>query len=205
MKRLLTPVLFFLLYALISSVLADQAALQVVKKTGEGVVEALDKNRGSVESDPTSLFPIINRLIIPNFNFHRTSKLIIGRHWKKASQEQQERFIVEFRKLLVHTYGTALLHYRGGGISYEPPRELGKGRVVVASKVVLKEGNTLPIKYYLKQDQAGKWKIYDVNIEGISLVINYRNEYNVFLRQHQSNLDALTDQLAERNLRAGVE
>ena len=56
---------------------------------------------------------------------------------------------------------------------------MGKGRTMVLSKVVLKEGNKLPIKYYLKKDQTEQWKIYDVNIEGISLVINYRNEYNI--------------------------
>ena len=205
MKRLQTFTFFLVLYAFIPSALADEDALLVVKKTGEGVVEALEKNRKSLEAEPTSLFPIINQLIIPNFNFDRTSKLIIGRHWKKANQEQQERFIIEFRKLLVHTYGTALLHYRGGGISYEAPRDMGKGRTMVLSKVVLKEGNKLPIKYYLKKDQTEQWKIYDVNIEGISLVINYRNEYNIFLLRHDSNLDALTDLLAERNLKAGAQ
>lgn len=76
---------------------------------------------------------------------------------------------------------------------------------MVLCKVVLKEGNKLPIKYYLKKDQTEQWKIYDVNIEGISLVINYRNEYNIFLLQHDSNLDALTDLLAERNLRVGAQ
>ena len=93
MKRLQTFTFFLVLYAFIPSALADEDALLVVKKTGEGVVEALEKNRKSLEAEPTSLFPIINQLIIPNFNFDRTSKLIIGRHWKKANQEQQERFL----------------------------------------------------------------------------------------------------------------
>jgi phospholipid transport system substrate-binding protein len=140
-------------------------------------------------------------MVLPQFSFTRMSQLVLGKHWGKATPTQKKQFTHEFRELLVRTYAVALLNYSGQGIEYlSMHHQSGDTRVVV--KTVVKGGGTppLPIDYklYLK---GGEWRVYDLVIDNLSLLSNYRINYGSKISRY--GLDGLLKQLQEHNDKKG--
>ena len=168
----------------------------LVKETTEKVLDELSANRATYRSDTAQLYAMVNEVVLPHFDFERMSKLVLGRHWRDASPTQREKFEQEFKSLLVRTYATALFEYTGQRIVYKPfrPQE-GAKRVLVKTELVPNDGPPIPIDYALSvSDDA--WQVYDVRIDGISMVTNYRNTYGKMIESR--GMDALIDSLSQR-------
>jgi phospholipid transport system substrate-binding protein len=126
------------------------------------------------------------------------SKLALGKNWRSADDEQQARFVDEFRLLLIRTYSTAMLEYTDEEIRFLPFRDdLSRKRVSVPMEVVQPAGPSIPMALSLYQNKGGDWKVYDVKIDGISLVTNYRSSFDNEIRK--GGMDKLIEDLAERN------
>lgn len=195
MKRVF-PVLFLfigLLHGAVAAVPPDQ----LVRQTTDKVLSQLTENREALEQDKQRLYQMVDKIVLPHFDFERMSQFVLGRHWNDASAEQQEKFIGEFKTLLVRTYATALFQYTGQEVVYKPFRhEEGDKRVVVKTEVQREDGPAIPIEYALTQkDEA--WKVYDVRIEGLSLVTNYRAQYGRIVETQ--GIDQLIASLSEKN------
>jgi phospholipid transport system substrate-binding protein len=178
-------------------VAAQQDPLEVVKSTSEKVLAEVQGRKKELNKSPGKIYPLVEEIVLPRFDFQRMSQLVLGKHWRRAKPEQRKAFVMQFRELLVRTYATALLNYSGQQIEYPPIQwKLEDGRVMV--KTVLRENGAppLPIDYklYLKD---GEWKVYDVVIDNLSLVSNYRSNYSSKIRRYK--LDGLIKMLAERN------
>jgi phospholipid transport system substrate-binding protein len=135
--------------------------------------------------------------VLPYFNFVRMTQLAVGRNWRDASDNQKKSLIDEFRTLLVRTYSTSLSQYRNQTIDVKPMRiSAADTDVVVKTQVNQPGGQPIPIDYSLEKTKDG-WKVFDVLIDGVSLVTNYRSSFNTEIQK--SGIDGLIKSLIDRN------
>lgn len=180
-----------------NAVYAGQSPDLLVKETTDKVLKELTVNREALQSDVNRLYQLVDKIVLPHFDFGRMSKLVLGKHWKKADETQRQRFEREFKSLLVRTYATALFEYTGQEIVYKPfHNKGGADRVVVRTEIVPNDGPNIPLHYSLKKGRDGAWLVYDVSIDGISLVTNYRTAYGRIIES--KGIDTLIVSLIEK-------
>jgi len=176
---------------------AAMAPDELVRQTTEKVITQLAENRETLERNPEELYQLVDEIVLPHFDFERMSRYVLGRHWRDASPKQQEKFVAEFKTLLVRTYATALFEYTGQEIVYKPfRREEGDRKVVVKTEIQPQDGPAIPIDYALIRNSE-EWKVYDVKIDGLSLVTNYRSQYGRIVQT--KGVDELIASLTEKN------
>lgn len=169
----------------------------LIKDTSDQVLGELKANREALVNDPEKLYALVDRIVLPHFDFERMSRLVLGRHWRDATEAQRSKFVSEFKNLLVRTYATALFEYTGQRILYKPFRmKEGDKRAIVKTEIELGDAPNIPLNYALNKN-SDTWKVYDITIDGISLVTNYRLAYSQTIQAE--GLDALIRSLAERN------
>lgn len=180
----------------------EQGPQELVRETTERVLAELDAQQERLQSDPGFVFELVDEIVLPHFDFVRMARLVLGRHWRDATPEQREHFVGEFRQLLVRTYATALRDYTGQEVRFRPFRPDASDPDEATVRTEISPGGgapDIPIHYSLRRDGDGQWKVYDIAIEGISLVTNYRGSY---ARTIQSQgLDALIEELEGLNRR----
>jgi phospholipid transport system substrate-binding protein len=181
---------------LVASAAWAQTAPDALVKSVTTEVTALLKADPSIPSSPTKLVNVIEAKLAPNFNFTRMTQLAMGRNWAKASPEQQKALSNEFKSLLVRTYSGALANYRDNAVDFRPLRMQPADTDVVVKTVVQNGGSTIPIDYSMEKGSDG-WKAYDVIVGGVSLVTNYREEFNNVIRDQ--GVDGLIKQLQAKN------
>ena len=189
-------VLFGAIIAFASEASTEDSAEALVKSTTDNVLRILEKERDVIEKDPGRIYGIVDEYIIPNFDFERMSQRVLGKFWQRATKDQQDRFQAQFQTLLVRTYATALREYSNQKVEFLPSRPRGDGEVSVRTQIVQTGGPPISIDYELRKNSE-QWKVYDVTIEGVSLVINYRSTFASEIRTN--GLDALIERLAKHN------
>lgn len=181
----------------VQSAMAVTDPQALVKKTTEQVLAEIKAKKQELTDNPGRIYPLIDNILLPRFDFYQISRLVLGKHWKQATKAQKKSFIREFRELLVRTYATALLTYSGQEIKY-PPVEIKPNakKVRVKTKVSNEGAGAVPIDYslYLRKDD---WKVYDVTIDGVSLVSTYRTNFDSQIRRHK--LSGLISNIKQRN------
>jgi phospholipid transport system substrate-binding protein len=189
---------FPLLLALIftNGAYADTASPDaMVKNTANEVLEVLNKD--ATNSNMNKMGKLVEEKIATKFDFNLMSKIVLGQNWNTASKGQQDQFIVEFRSLLVRTYSSALSKYRNQTIEYQPLHaELGDTKVKVKTQIIQPGGPAIPLDYSLEKIE-GTWKVYDVIIDGLSLVAIYRGQFADEVKQN--GIDSLIQKLIEKN------
>lgn len=175
-----------------------QSAQEVVMSTADQVIARLVAERADIEANPHKLYSLINELVIPHFDFLSMSKWVLGKtNWKSASEDQRDKFVNEFRTLLVRTYAKALLEYSEEEIIYKPVASNPDSNIVtVETEVKQAGGNKVPIDYRMHAS-SGEWKVVDVAVDGISLVSTYRGSFAAEIRKN--GIDSLISKLQERN------
>ncbi len=172
-------------------------ARELIKTTAEEVIDHVKGNRQSLEKDPNQLYSLVNEKIVPFVDFPRMSRWILGKHWRKASKAQKVQFTNEFKKLLVKTYATALLKFSDEKITYPPAKgEVKKGKVNIKSEITLPDGRQFSVQYRMHHKDQN-WKIYDISVDGVSLVSTYRSSFSTEIRK--VGLDGLLANLVEKN------
>jgi phospholipid transport system substrate-binding protein len=193
-----TALCFF--FAVAASVaLAQTVAPDVlVKNITDEVAAAIAKDKDIQAGDAAKAAGLIDAKIVPHFNFTRMSRLAMGRNWRAATPEQQKQIADEFKTLLVRTYSTALVNYKGQPINYKPLRAKPEDEEVTVKSEVKPAGGTQPvdIDYEMEKTPAG-WKIYDVKVGGVSLVTTYRDTFASEVRER--GIDGLIKSLAAKN------
>ena len=140
---------------------------------------------------------LVEAKVVPHFNFVRMTQLAMGRNWREATAEQQKRLVEEFRTLLVRTYTAAFTQYKNQSVEYRRPRMApGDTDVVVQSLIKQSNGQPVAVDYAMEKTDRG-WKVYNVKIEGVSMVENYRNTFNTEVQK--SGIDGLIKTLGDKN------
>jgi len=172
----------------------------LVKRTAEDVLAVVKADADIQAGDQAKIFALAEEKILPNFNFPRVSRLVLGKNWTRATAEQKTGFQAEFRTLLLRTYATALSKYKNQTIQYLPFRmKNGAKTVSVKTKILQDGGQPIAVNYSLAKESEA-WKVYDIVIEGVSLVTNYRGQFSQEVRQN--GLDSLIKKLADKNAAA---
>jgi phospholipid transport system substrate-binding protein len=140
---------------------------------------------------------IVDEILLPHFDTDYSARLVLGKHWRNAAPEQQDRFVEAFYKSLLRNYGSALAEFTGDRLKVLPFRgDLSSGQAIVRTEVRRSNGQVVPVNYTLRATPAG-WKAWDVTIEGISYVRNFRND--VGAEVDQKGLDAVIQRLETEN------
>jgi phospholipid transport system substrate-binding protein len=170
----------------------------LMKTVTEEVIVILKQDLASGER--TDVGRLVEEKILPLFDFERMTSLAVARNWRGASPEQQAALVAEFRTLLVRTYSRALSTYRDQQIEYKPLRAAAGDTDVLVRSLVRRPGvETLTIDYDMEDTPAG-WKVYDVKVGGVSLVITYRESFAAAVRD--GGVDGLIKLLADKNRQA---
>ncbi len=178
-------------------VLAMQSPQDLVQETTNKIKSALKADQEKIKNDPGHLRAVVDVIVASHFDFDRMSNWALGKYWRKAKPDERARFAREFRTLLVRTYAKALNDNFDKTIKMLPMRKKKGGKeVIVRTEVQQSAGFPIPISYkmHLKNDS---WLVYDVSIDGISLVANYRTSFAREIRK--DGLPKLIDRLAKRN------
>lgn len=175
----------------------------IVKDASDRMLKSISDNKDVLEQDPDKIYALVEEILMPNFDFDKMSKLALGKNWRKANAAQREKFTEQFRLLLIRTYSTAMLEYTDEEIRFLPFRDdLASKKVKVDMEIVQSGGPSIPMTLSMYQNKADEWKVYDVKIDGISLVTNYRSTFTTQIRNE--GMDKLIESLASRNEKVKV-
>lgn len=177
----------------------------LVRSVSDDVLTIVREDRAIQAGDTRRVVDLVEAKVLPHFNFRRMTMLAVGRDWREASAEQQEKLVEAFSTLLVHTYSNALTQYRDQTIDYKPLRMGADDRTVRVQTEVRQAGaQPIRIDYVLERTDAG-WKVFDVIVAGVSLVTNYRGTFGQEIRA--GGIDGLIRSLQakSRQLDAGPE
>ena len=179
------------------TVFAIESPDELVKRTAEDVLAAVKSDKDIQAGDQGKIFALAEEKIVPNFNFDKVSRMVLGKNWTKATPEQKTAFQAEFRSLLIRTYATALSKYRNQVIEYKPFRKASESNVASVKTLIVQPGGQPIAVDYTLEKQADAWKVYDIVIEGVSLVTNYRSQFAQEIRTN--GLDSLIKKLGDKN------
>ena len=194
MKKFLLLILTLLMSM---SIFAAEAPDLFVRKIADEVFEILKTDKDLKAGNKEKAYKITEEKILPYFDFDRISKLVLGKAWPAATKDEQEAFKKEFRMMLVKTYGSALLKFKDQTLNYKPTRFQPSDEEVLVKTEILKSGAPpLPIDYMLEKD-GDSWKVFDIIIEGVSLVTNFRGQFGNEIKQN--GIASLISKLAEKN------
>jgi phospholipid transport system substrate-binding protein len=177
--------------------LAQQAPNELVQQVTEEVLEIIRKDREIQNGSTSRVIELVDKKVLPHFNFQRMTALAVGKDWRKATPLQQQHLAGEFKTLLVRTYANALTGYRNQKVVYKPFKMKPDETDVLVRTEVQQPGNK-PIQLdYSLEMRDGSWKVYDVTVAGISLVTNYRDQFAQEVRA--GGIDALVASIAAKN------
>ncbi|HYS58932.1 MAG TPA: ABC transporter substrate-binding protein [Burkholderiales bacterium] len=175
----------------------DLAPDALVKTISTDVLAAMRDDKDIQAGNPKKIASLVEAKILPHFDFAHTTRIAMGANWRRASPEQREQLVREFRTLLVRTYSGALANYRDQAIEFKPLRaRAGDAQVTVRSEVRQSGAQTVSIDYEMEKTASG-WKVYDVKISGASLAATYRDTFAEEVRNH--GIEGLINLLSAKN------
>jgi phospholipid transport system substrate-binding protein len=176
---------------------ADISPDVLAKTTTQEVLAILRADKDIQGGNVQKVYDLVEAKVLPHFDFNRMTQLAVGKHWNAASPQQKQALVKEFRSLLVRTYSTSLTQFSNQTIDFKPfSMKPDDNEVTVQTEVKQPGGNPIPINYDMYKTAFG-WKVYDVAIDGVSLVINYRSSFANTIRK--SGIDGLISALEAKS------
>jgi len=194
--RLPALVLAFLAFAS-TAVAQEQRPDDLVRKVTEDVLATVQSDSALAAGDRKKALELAEQKILPHVDFREAARLAVSRAWASATPQQQERIVQEFRSMLVRLYSTSIEAYRGQTMKVHPAKmQPGDTDATVRNQYIRPGQPPLVVDYSMRKTSDG-WKIYDIVVEGVSLVLTYRSEFEQVARQ--SGIDGLIRRMAEKN------
>ena len=175
----------------------DLGPEELVRKVTQDVLDAIRSDKQLAAGDKQKALRLAEEKVLPHIDFEEATRLAAGRAWAQATPEQRRRLVEEFRRMLVRTYSNAISAYEGQTMQVLPVRvKPGDTEVTVHNRYIRAGGKPLPVDYQMHKTSQG-WKIYDITVEGVSLVLTYRSEFDAIVKQE--GIDGLIKRLEEKN------
>ena len=194
---MLRKILMFLAAFVPAAALAQEAPDALVKRVTDEVLAIIKADKDLQTGNSRKIAELAEVKVLPHFDFARMTRLAVGRNWQQASDAQKEQLVKEFRKLLVRTYSTSLTAYRNQTIEVKPLKMAAADKEATVRTAVIQQGGPpIPIDYSMEKGDSG-WKVYDVVIDGVSLVTTYRGSFTEQVQK--GGIDGLVKTLADRN------
>jgi phospholipid transport system substrate-binding protein len=174
---------------------------QLVQKITTDVLAAVKSDKDLAAGDKQKAMKLAEEKVLPYVDFEYATRLAVGRSWRQASPEQQKSLVNEFRNMLVRTYSNSISAYEGQTLKVLPSRGNDKSadEATVRTQFVRSGGQPLPIDFAMHK-AGSAWKVYDITVEGVSLVLTYRSEFDAIVKQQ--GIDGLIKALAQKNIPA---
>lgn len=182
---------------------AEQSPEALVKRVTEEILQALKTDKKLAAGDKQRALQIAEEKVLPLIDFEEATRLAVGRAWAQATPEQRKQLITEFRRMLVRVYSNAIQPYGGQTIQVSPVRMKPGDTEVTVHNTFRRASGGKPVgfDYSMRKTEQG-WKIYDIVVEGISLVLTYRSEFDAVVKQE--GVDGLIKRMAQKNAPAAV-
>ena len=199
MNKLVASVLLISSAAMAAEI---EAPVDMLKRTSDEVIQILKEKREAIDADPNLVYQIVNEYIVPQLDDVTLAKLALGKNWRKANNEQKIEFVDQFRSLLIRTYGKSLQEFSDQKINFFPVNmKADDTKVTVKSEVLQSGGPSIPMDYRLRlKDDA--WKVYDIKIDGVSLVTSYKGTFTQEVRK--GGIKGLLKMLHDKNSKMAV-
>ncbi|HEX5649935.1 MAG TPA: ABC transporter substrate-binding protein [Steroidobacteraceae bacterium] len=169
---------------------------ELIQKVSQDLLRDLDVNRATYKKEPQKLRALVDKHLLPNFDVDYAARLVLGKHWRTASEDQRKRFVDAFYQSLMRNYGDAIVEFQANQLKILPFRgDLASGSATVRTEIT-HEGTPVPVNYSLRATPQG-WKAWDVTIEGISYVKNYRTDFGA--QADKEGIDAVIKRLETQN------
>ena len=190
--------LYFIVITFFSlNIFANTGPDEIVRKTADDVIKIIQQDKDIQAGDRNKIYKLAEEKILPNFDFERIARLVLGKAWRKATKEQRKQFKYEFKNLLLRTYAVALSKYKNQKIEYKPMRMKSSDKIVTVKTEIVQSGaQPISVDYALAKQEKG-WLVIDIIIEGVSLVTNYRSQFASEIRRN--GMDSLIKALAKKN------
>ena len=170
---------------------------ELVKKVTDDVLAAVKSDKQLAAGDKQKALKLAEEKVLPHIDFLEATRLAVGRSWREATDEQKQKLTNEFRRMLVRTYSSAISAYQGQTMKTMPVHmKAGETDVTVHNQYIRPGGKPVQLDYQMHKTPDG-WKIYDIIVEGVSLVLTYRSEFDAVVKQQ--GVDGLIKRLAEKN------
>lgn len=204
MLRSIVTALAFMLAGVAGPLRASDIPPDVLARTTtQEVLAVLKQDKDIQNGNLNKVYQLVEAKVLPNFDFNRMTQLSVGKHWPRATAQQKQALVTEFRNLLVRTYATSLTAFSNQTVEFKPlTLKPDDEDVTVRTEIRQPGGQPLPIDYSMYKTAFG-WKVYDVSIDGVSLVTNYRASFASAVRQ--GGIDGLIKTLAAQSARAATQ
>lgn len=181
-----------------------EEAQQLVEDSTGRMLEVLRTESADGEVDLEAVRARLREIVLPHLDFITMTKLAVGRSWLEAEREQKRTLVEQFRELLVRTYTRALEEYDDQELEFLPLQSGAQAdRVTVRSRVIPADGGSrIPVEYSLRYHD-GRWLVYDIEVDGVSLVTTYRSSFSEIVRQE--GIEGLIEHLRNKNAEGSAE
>ncbi|MFV2060565.1 MAG: phospholipid-binding protein MlaC [Gammaproteobacteria bacterium] len=201
-------IIAFLLLSNSTAILADDSNLtpdKILNKATDELLVVIEKDKEKIKNSPEYVYEVVTKYLVPHIDFVSAARWVLGKHERDASLEQKKQFILEFRTLMIRFYASALREYLINSeskitkdmIQYRPVAlKEGETEAIVRSEIIPSNGKRVPVHFHMHL-KRGKWKIFDVSVEGVSVVTTYRTSFSSQIRK--KGLDEVIAALKKRN------
>ncbi len=202
-KKFLLMCSVLLLFAATGARAEVTAPDELIRNTAREVLDIVRKDKDLRSGDQKKMLELVEAKVLQHFDFERMTRLAVGRPWRTATPEQKQALVSEFRTLLVRTYTAAFTSYRDQSVEVKPPRmEPEATDVTIKTSIVKPGGQPILVDYAMEKSPNG-WKVYDLTVEGVSLVTSYRGTFADQIQQ--AGIDGLIKTLVEKNQAAAAD
>ncbi len=172
-----------------------QQPSEIVESSAEGILKDLEKDRDTYRKDPNKVGTLVDKYLLPHFDTEYAARLVLAQYWRTATPDQRKRFVDAFYHSLLTNYGSALAEFTADRLKVFPTNVTPTDdHATVRTEVKRDNGDRVSVNYSLHKDKvSGEWKAYDVNIEGISYVKSYRDDFGAQIQQ--KGIDAVIARL----------
>ncbi|KTD48880.1 toluene tolerance protein Ttg2D [Legionella rubrilucens] len=193
--------LFFMACSLTSLLWAASNPVPMLETSANQILSTLEKNKATLKNNPQVIYRAVEQSLLPNVDVSGMSRSVLGRQaWMKATPSERQQFSQAFTQLVIRTYASPLAEYTDETVKFLPVRGSLEGRFLrVNSLIVRSNGKNIPLSYSLVA-KNGQWKIYDLSVEGVSLLQSFRSQFAQALQN--SNMQELIKQMRERSKKA---
>ena len=177
------------------SVMANDNPYLLMQNASDKLFSDIKANQAKITQDPNYLKNIVRQDLMPYVHVNYAGSLVLGQHFKTTTPEQRNKFFTAFDQFIVQAYAQALTMYKDQKVEIEQPKDVSDSKVSIRVKVI-QSGNQAPINlnfYWRKNSKDGKWPVYDMAAEGVSMVDTKKQEWSSILRK--DGIDALTEQV----------
>ena len=202
LKRISILLMFLAAFSVSWLAMAGQESSphEIIETAAHSMAEQMKGRKDYLDENRDELYALINEILVPHFDIRYAGYLVLGKHWKPATKEQRNRFIDVFYEFLLQSYANGVLRLEEDSVIVYPV-EAGDDdkRIIVKTVMRMDDGSLVPINYSMRKSKAG-WRVYDVRIEGVSYIQNYRNQFNAEIGE--LGIEAVIERLQSETIKA---